>query len=140
MAYAQFIDSLHERLAERGWRDVRPAYGFVLLAARADSTTPTEVAALMGTTKQAASALVAAMEQAGYLERREQAADGRVKRVALTPLARELLVVVEGIYADLEAEWAAVVGRSRLETVREVLRTVLESAHGGELPGVRMAR
>jgi hypothetical protein len=34
IAYRLLIDSLHERLQARGWTDVRPAYGFVLLAAR----------------------------------------------------------------------------------------------------------
>ncbi|MCU1617435.1 MAG: transcriptional regulator, MarR family, partial [Frankiales bacterium] len=32
MAYRLLVDGLHERLAERGWSDVRPAFGFVLLA------------------------------------------------------------------------------------------------------------
>ena len=40
MAYYHFVDALHTRLAELGWDDVRPAYGFVLLAARHASLTP----------------------------------------------------------------------------------------------------
>jgi len=34
IAYRLLIDSLHDRLQAQGWTDVRPAYGFVLLAAR----------------------------------------------------------------------------------------------------------
>ena len=137
MAYHQLIEGLHSRLVERGWHDVRPSYGFVLLAARHAPTTPKEIAAVMGTTKQAASALVTSMEAAGYLEARAGSADGRVKRVALTPRARRLLVVVEGIYADLEAEWAGVVGGDAVEAVRTTVRDALLATNGGTLPGVR---
>jgi hypothetical protein len=34
IACRSLIDGLHTRLATRGWSDVRPAFGFVLLAAR----------------------------------------------------------------------------------------------------------
>jgi hypothetical protein len=47
MAYRQLIDGLHERLVEAGWTDVRPAFGFVLLAARRGPTTTTEPGVLM---------------------------------------------------------------------------------------------
>jgi hypothetical protein len=48
MAYRDLIDGLHERLRQRGWHDVRPAYGFVLLAARDGPTSATALAGLMG--------------------------------------------------------------------------------------------
>ena len=34
IGYRLLIDQLHDRLRALGWTDVRPAYGFVLLAAR----------------------------------------------------------------------------------------------------------
>ena len=46
------------------WHDVRPAYGFVLLAARDGPTSATALAGLMGVSKQAASKLVDAMAAA----------------------------------------------------------------------------
>lgn len=137
MSYHHFLENLHTRLVEFGWLDVRPSYGFVLLAARDAPTTPTGIASLMGTTKQAASVLVAAMQQAGYLQRAGGTQDGRVKSVELTPRARELLRVVEHIYADLESQWAGVIGAPALETVRRDLRTALEATNGGALPGIR---
>ena len=41
MAYRQLIDRLHERLAAEGYTDVRPTFGYVLLAVR-DGPTTTE--------------------------------------------------------------------------------------------------
>ena len=58
IGYRMLIDGLHDRLRARGWSDVRPAFGFVLLAARDQPTSVSELAEVMGTTKQAASKLV----------------------------------------------------------------------------------
>lgn len=137
MAYRDLVDGLHDELRSRGWSDVRPAYGFVLLAARDRGTTATALARLMGTTKQAASKLVDAMVDAGYVTRGDGVDDGRQRPVSLTPRGIELLAVVEDVYAGLEASWADIVGRRRVEQVRSVLTTVLTERHGGELPPVR---
>ncbi|MGZ4694741.1 MAG: MarR family winged helix-turn-helix transcriptional regulator, partial [Acidimicrobiales bacterium] len=115
MAYRMQMDGLHDRLRAAGWTDVRPAFGFVLLAARDRPTTGTDLAELMGTSKQAASKLVDAMEAAGFVTRTTSTVDGRQKAVELAPRGRKLLGVVEGIYRDLEAEWAAVVGDQAVE-------------------------
>jgi DNA-binding MarR family transcriptional regulator len=136
IAYRQLVDALHERLRDRGWADVRPAFGFVLLAARDQPTTSTELAELMGTTKQAASKLVDAMATAGYVRRGRESADGRRRPVALTRRGRRLLAAVEEIYAELEAEWAGVLGGGEVERVRDALVRVLTGADG-VLPPVR---
>jgi DNA-binding MarR family transcriptional regulator len=137
MAYRQLVDGLHQRLVERGWRDVRPAFGFVLLAARERPTTSTDLAVLMGTTKQAASKLLDVMEEAGYVTRVAHPGDARAKVVTLSARGRRLLSVVEEIYGELEAGWAGVLGARRVETLRRDLRTVLESEYDGQLPAVR---
>jgi DNA-binding MarR family transcriptional regulator len=113
MAYRHLVVGLHERLAARGWRDVRPQYGYVLLACRDRPTTSGELAGMLGVSKQAASKLADAMVEEG------------------------LLVQVEDIYLELEQEWADVLGRPRVEQVRGGLVEVLTSAYGGELPPVR---
>jgi DNA-binding MarR family transcriptional regulator len=137
MAYRLLIDGLHERLRGRGWHDVRPAFGFVLLAARDAPTTATDLGALMGTTKQAASKLVDTMEEAGYVARTVGADDARQRLVVLTARGVELLAAVEAIYAELEAGWSDVVGGAAVERMRRDLVRVLTRAHGGELPPVR---
>lgn len=137
MAFRSLIDALHQRLEERGWSDVKPAYGFVLLAARSRNITVNDVAALMGMTKQAASKLVMGMEESGYVDRETDPGDTRARIVQLTARGHALLETVERIYGELEDEWAAVIGAKRVESLRRDLITVLEAAHGGELPAVR---
>ena len=68
VGYRTLIENLHVELRSRGWTDIRPAYGFVLLAAR-EKTAVSDLATLMGMTKQAASKLVDGMVESGYLER-----------------------------------------------------------------------
>lgn len=137
MAYRQLIDGLHERLVEAGWTDVRPAFGFVLLAARLRPTTTTELGVLMGTTKQAASKLVATMVDAGYVRHGAGSDDGRQRPVVLTARGGQLLAAVEQIYDDLEAEWARVIGTTAVQRLRRDVSRVLRAANGGELPAVR---
>ena len=139
MAYRDLIENLHARLRERGWSQVRPAFGFVLLAARDAPVTITEIAALMGTTKQAASKLAAAMSDAGYLVMGAGSDDGRQRPLRLSPQGAGLLADVEEIYRELEAEWAKVIGVPALKRLRHSLHTAVLASHGGELPAVRPA-
>jgi DNA-binding MarR family transcriptional regulator len=137
IAFHTLIEDLHSELRTRGWTDVRPTFGFVLLATRDGSTTSTALAELLGTSKQAASKLVDLMEVAGYVTRTTDTADSRQRLVSLTHRGAELLAVVEEIYVSLEREWAKVIGRRELETLRSNLITVLTGVSGGALPPVR---
>jgi len=137
IGYRQLIDGLHDRLQARGWTDVRPAFGFVLLAARDQPTSVTELAGLMGMTKQAASKLVDAMVSGGYIQRGTDAQDGRHRPVTLTSRGEELLSAVEEIYAELEDGWAALIGTAHLDRMRRDLMHILSGPGHGQLPPVR---
>ena len=137
IAYRQLIDSLHDRLQARGWTDVRPAFGFVLLAARDQPTSVTELAGLMGITKQAASKLVDAMISSGYIQRGTDPQDGRQRPVSLTGRGEELLSAVEQVYTELEDRWAKLIGTSHLDRMRRDLMHVLSDPSNGHLPPVR---
>jgi DNA-binding MarR family transcriptional regulator len=137
IAYRVLVDGLHDRLQAQGWTDVRPAFGFVLLAARDQPTSVTDVAALMGITKQAASKLVDAMVTSGYVRREADLHDRRQRPVALTSRGGELLAAVERIYGELEDDWARVIGASHVQSMRADLIRVLSDLGGGELPPVR---
>ena len=136
IAYRCLVDGLHERLRGRGWHDVRPAYGFVLLAARDRPITVTALAELLGMTKQAASKLAEAMLVSGYLDRIESGDDGRVRPLGLSDRGRALLFDVEQIYRELEGGWADLIGVGSLARLRADLRTVV-SEPDGSLPAVR---
>ena len=137
MAYRELIDDLHEHLREQGWSDVRPAFGFVLLAARDDHTTTTEIAELMGITKQAASKLAATLVEAGYVSHVAGEADGRQRPLRLTKRGLRLLEAVESIYVELEDAMAERIGTHALDRVRSGLTRLVMSANDGRVPPVR---
>ena len=137
MAYRLLVDGLHERLAERGWSDVRQAFGFVLLALRDGPASLRDLPAALGTSKQAVSKLVDAMVEAGYVERVPDPGDARAKRVQLSARGHALLSEVELIWAELEQGWEDALGADGLTGLRHDLTTVLQAAHGGSLPAVR---
>jgi DNA-binding MarR family transcriptional regulator len=136
MALRSLLDDLHEQLAERGF-EVRPVFAFVLLESRKRALTANEIAQLLGVTKQAASKLVDTMEAEQLLTRRPDPKDARAKLLHIAPKGRRLLEAAEQIYAELEANWATVIGKGRLEALRSDLNEVLCTTHGGELPPIR---
>ncbi len=137
MSYRWFLDEVHDRLAGRGWEGVRPAYGFVLLAVRDTALSPTELASRLAVSKQAASKLAEAMVVDGLLDRSADSADGRQRRLTLSVRGQQLLVEVERIYADLEGEWADVIGRAEVEQIRQRVTAAMLAKSGGALPGLR---
>lgn len=137
LAYNSMIDSLHERLRSRGWHDVRPAFGFHLLALRDAPLTTTELAARLGISKQAVSKLAEVMIDQALLERTQHESDGRQWLLALAPRGHALLADVELVYAELEAEWAAIIGDTALDQTRKRLAKVLATLHDGSLPTIR---
>ena len=137
VAYRQLIDGLHLRLRELGWDDVRPSYGFVLLTLRDGEASVSDLAALLGVSKQATSKLLDQMADGRYVTREPSTTDARQVRVTLAPRGHELLGVVERIYAELESEWASVVGGREVERLRRSLTQVVLSANAGSFPEVR---
>lgn len=108
-----------------------------MLAARGAPTTSTELAAIMGTSKQAASKLVDTMESAGYVRREVASDDGRSHPVVLTRRGERLLAAVEEIYVELEQEWEDIIGAARVRSMRGDLVRVLRTGDDGALPPVR---
>lgn len=129
------IDGLHDRMASRGWPQVRSGYGFVLLGIRHQALTVTELAALLGVSKQAASKLVALMHQDGLVDVTPHPEDSRSRLIEITPLGREFLDAAEDIHRELEAEWAAEIGKDRLEAIRADLTALV--VRNGESPPLR---
>lgn len=136
VAYRSLVVDLHDELRERGWTDVRPAYGFVLLALHSGPMTSGALSDLLGMTKQATSKLVESMAGGGYLSQ-TVGPDARTKPLVLTDRGRELLGAVEQVYVELEARWAAVIGDQDLERLRDDLTRALTDDGRHELPAVR---
>jgi DNA-binding MarR family transcriptional regulator len=94
---------LHERFSERGFAEVRPSYGSILLPLfEEDGLRMGELAERAGLSKQTMTTMVRLLERAGLVVRERDRRDGRAFRIALTERAREFQPVAEEVLAELD--------------------------------------
>jgi len=128
LAYQTFVAQLNARLAEAGFGDIRPGFGYVFRALAEQPLTATQLAAQLGVTPQAAGKLVQQMVEADYVRRRPDAADGRLQWLALAPRGQQALGAARQIHHALEQQLAALVGAEHISSLRAVLATFVEQA------------
>ena len=90
-----------------------------------NEVTTTELARYLKITKQSASEVVGALEAEGIVKRAPHPSDGRARVLLLTPAGRKKLADGRERWQRLEDEWANLVGRDRLEVVRDALEAYL---------------
>lgn len=122
--YFLLVEALDRRLREGGFGDVRPAHGTVFQVIDEAGTRVTELAARAGMTKQAMTELVVHLEGGGYLERVPDPHDGRARLVRLTRRGWECIAFARAGIAQIEAEWAGLIGTARLDDVKEALEAL----------------
>ncbi len=128
--FQSLVDELHERLAEAGYPDIRPAHGNVFGYMRKEGSRLTELAERAQLTKQTIGYLVDYLEERGYVERGPDPDDKRAKIIRLTAEGRELIGVAREIIGRIETRWGELLGEDRLEQLRELLKEL--NALGGK--------
>ena len=131
------VDDLHERLRARGWDNVRP---------RSDSCcSPPAIKRSPGPNRGVDGDQQTGNVEADHLDGPRPATsspphttnDGRARPVRITDKGASLLDVVEEVYAEIESEWATVIGVAEVDVLRRDLTTVLTQRHRGQLPPIR---
>ena len=97
-----------------------------------EGTRLTELAARVGTSKQAVGELVAELEESGFLRRDPDPADARARLVRFTAHGRRALLHGLSILSEMEAELAAEIGSARMERLRADLGLLLGALEGGD--------
>lgn len=128
------IDDLHQRLAQLGYDDIRPAHGFAFQRIALNGATGNELAEFLDITKQAASEMVDYLEKHGYVERRPHPTDRRGKIVILTERGWNCLRDSGAILSYLGAQWTTVIGEQNMEALKANLRQLIIVANGGTMP------
>jgi DNA-binding MarR family transcriptional regulator len=131
---AMMTDTVEPRLAAAGYGDVRSAHFPVLQALTWSplGLRATDLASHARITKQSMGYLVEYLEEHGYIERVPDPTDGRAKVVRLTPLGWQAIRTVRDTVREVESDWAARIGRERIEQLRETLRDLVKAL--GQLP------
>jgi DNA-binding MarR family transcriptional regulator len=107
LALDTFKRRLHDHLAEAGYDDLGPSFGFVFRSLADEPMSLAALAARLGVTSQGALKIATEMEQRGYIERQD---DRRVRRLVLTARGRAALREARRFHATVERELARSLG------------------------------
>jgi MarR family transcriptional regulator, organic hydroperoxide resistance regulator len=103
-ASQRWNELLYERFVARGFGEVRPAYGSILLPLfEEDGLRMGQLAGRARLSKQTMTTMVRLLERAGLVVRERDGQDGRAFRIHLTDRAREFQPVAAEVVAELEA-------------------------------------
>ena len=92
---------------------------------KADGSRLTELAAQARMTLPAMSELVDDLQRIGIVERRPDPSDGRAKLICLTDAGWEAMRTGRRVIAEIEAEYAQLVGAERFEDAAQTLDELL---------------
>jgi DNA-binding MarR family transcriptional regulator len=126
-ASQRFNELLVAGLAAKGFPEVRPSYGSVLVPLfTAGDLRLGEIAGQARLSKQALTGLVALCEKDGLVIRERDPDDGRAFRISLTPRGRLLQQAAEATLAELDGEIVAELGAHRRDALIEALKGVMD--------------
>jgi DNA-binding MarR family transcriptional regulator len=125
LAYQQFVVQLNEHLAAKGFKAIKPTFGYVFRALESETLTTAQLAAGLQITSQGMAKVVEEMVSAGYLDRRADPADARVRLLQLSAKGRAALATARAFHADFEARLGASAGERRVATTRAVLTELI---------------
>ena len=80
-----------------------------------------DLAQINGLTKQAMSQIVAEIEQHDYVAKKDDPNDGRARKIKLTAKGKKMIQDSMEAYDELEAEYEALIGREKLDTLKDIV-------------------
>jgi len=116
-----------EELAARGFADVRPSHDFALRSIASGAENASELARRMSVSKQAAAKTITALEERGYIERTNDAADRRRMRLQVTERGVALMGEGEHVFDGLRAQWEKQIGVRQVRNIEKSLRNLVGS-------------
>ena len=126
-ASQRFNELLVERFAARGYAEVRPSYGSVLVPLfEQDGLRPGEVAARSRLSKQTITGLVQLCERDGLVVRERDPDDGRAFRLRLSDRGREFRSVADAVLRELDEELVRTLGKSDHKALKAALKGVMD--------------
>ena len=140
LAARAFADDLHARLAAEGFPAMRAGFGFLFRAIQDGAPTPSELAGRLGISKQAVGKVLDEMEGRGFLERRADPHDRRIRRVRLTEHGRAAWQTAVSLGGEIESALIGRVGIESIRALRHALLTYVETYGGAEDAAARRAR
>ena len=124
-ASQRWNELLYAHFSERGYSEVRPAYGSILLPLfEEDGLRIGELGRRAHLAKQTMTTMIRLMERDGLVIREPDPDDGRATRVRLTPRARRFRPVAEEVLAELDGLVTRALGAMRSQCLADDLEEV----------------
>jgi DNA-binding MarR family transcriptional regulator len=124
--HAAFEAESLSRLAEAGFGDLRPAHGYIFQHLLLGPLTVSDLAHKLGMTPQGASKFVIELEQMGYVRRRVDPDDQRIRLVELTDRGHAGIEASRAIRVALNQEVRAILGEAETVKLIATLRRLAE--------------
>lgn len=121
-----FQADLFERLVAAGLQDARAPHTHVTAYIKAEGSRLTELASQARMSLAAMSELVDDLQRLGIVERRPDPSDGRAKLICLTDAGWEAMRTARRVIAEIEADYALLVGAERFEAAAQTLDQLLQ--------------
>ena len=118
---------LHERFVGRGYGDVRPAYGSILVPLlEEDGLRIGELASRARLAKQTMTTMIRLLERADLVRRERDPDDGRASRVYLMARSQRFRAVVQEVLTDLDELVASRLTANQRAALPNALKEVID--------------
>ena len=124
LALDAFKQRLHAHLADAGYDDLGPSFGFVFRSLADGPLSLVALADRLGLTSQGALKIAAEMERRGSIERQNDVEDRRVRHLVLSSRGRAALREARRFHASVERELARTHGAAHVAAARLVLESL----------------
>ena len=132
--YGRLQQRVYDNVAAAGHSGIRPMHSPVLRHLPAEGGRVSDIARETGLAKQSVAYVVEDLVALGYLRTEPDPDDGRARRLRYTARGHKLLGALVSASHEAEASLAAVLGKDRLISLRELLEDALDEAPPS-LPG-----
>ena len=124
LARRDFLSRLAQKMAGRVPKALLHSSGALLPFIDLEGTRSTELARRLGISKQAVGKIVRELEDAGFLRRAHDEADGRAYLVSFTDAGVDYLLEMHDAITQIEREYEALTGVEQMKTLRASLGTI----------------
>ena len=113
-------------LKDNGFEDVSPSHGWIFHNTKEEGSRITELAAIARITKQSMSALVAQLEESGYVKKKADSTDKRAWLLILTAKGKKVKEAGQEINYLFEKKWEEKLGKKDYSQLRQLLIKLCE--------------
>ena len=128
LAFGALKHEMQAHMADAGFGDLGPSFGYVFRLVDQDAPSLAELAARLGITPQGTLKIVAEMIDKGYMHRADDETDKRVTRLTLSPRGKRALAEARRFHGIFERDLGNRLGTRRVATARAVLEAIIADA------------